>query len=351
MHFLDRRENVNDKKLDNCNYIKAILMICVVLYHSMAVYLRGGWGPIMPSTKAPIIGVIAEWLNSFHIYTFVLVSGYIFYALKVEQNKYKKYISFIKKKTMRLIVPYIFVTLVWAVPVYIIFWGYDIKRIINNFFLGVSPNQLWFLLMLFWVFVIFWGISNVTDRHPIIGIGLALTLYFVGIITTNIPNYYNIRTGLQYVIFFCTGFLLRKYDFERLKRFPSVLYIAVDIFLFAINLKIGTVSGLIWKMGYVGTGFLLHQWGSIAAFIILQKVMDRSKHLNNRILYLLSVHSMTIFLFHQQIIYFSISLFNGKLNSLFLVVVNFLISIFVSMLLSMLLRKWNITRFLLGNAK
>lgn len=66
------------KELKNYTPIKIILMVIVVLYHSMIIYAGGTWGSYIRATDAPILGYIAEWMNSFYIYAFTLISVYIF---------------------------------------------------------------------------------------------------------------------------------------------------------------------------------------------------------------------------------------------------------------------------------
>ena len=64
-------------KLKNIPFVKSILMLLVLLYHS-CVFWTGNWWDIPPVYTSNLIGGFATWLNSFHIYTFTLVSGYIF---------------------------------------------------------------------------------------------------------------------------------------------------------------------------------------------------------------------------------------------------------------------------------
>jgi fucose 4-O-acetylase-like acetyltransferase len=97
------------------------------------------------------LGVLSSWLNTFHIYGFTLVSGYLFYALKYEKGKYEKYLPFIANKCKRLLLPYVFVSLVWAIPFGVFFFRYGAMDILKQYALGTAPSQLWFLLMLFGV--------------------------------------------------------------------------------------------------------------------------------------------------------------------------------------------------------
>ena len=66
-------DNLNSRtELENCNFAKTILMILVVLYHSL-VFWKGNWFTANPTSTSVILGTLADWLNSFHIYAFVLI--------------------------------------------------------------------------------------------------------------------------------------------------------------------------------------------------------------------------------------------------------------------------------------
>lgn len=67
----------NDLGLKNCTFVKTILMILVILGHACDFWV-GDWFTCNPLIKSQTISVFATWLNSFHIFAFTLVSGYIF---------------------------------------------------------------------------------------------------------------------------------------------------------------------------------------------------------------------------------------------------------------------------------
>lgn len=141
-------------ELHNCDFVKAVLMLAVVFYHS-CLFWNGNWfdfcNPYFGVSK--LCQLFVSWLNSWHIYAFTLVSGYLFYHLRYERNKYSEFVPFLKKKIQRLLIPAYFVGLIWIVPVNTYFWG-DCVRNFLKFISGVSPSQLWFLFMLFDVFMI-----------------------------------------------------------------------------------------------------------------------------------------------------------------------------------------------------
>ena len=58
-----------DKRLSNCNFIKAILMLTVVLYHSV-LFWGGSWFSGVETLAFPSEGlnILSKILGSFHIY-------------------------------------------------------------------------------------------------------------------------------------------------------------------------------------------------------------------------------------------------------------------------------------------
>lgn len=95
------------RELANCTFVKTVLMLLVVAYHSV-VFWSGNWFMANPAEQSKILAGIASWLNSFHIYGFALVSGYLFYYLRYEEGKYGQYVPFLLQKAKRLLVPYVF---------------------------------------------------------------------------------------------------------------------------------------------------------------------------------------------------------------------------------------------------
>ena len=62
----------------------------------------------------------------------------------------------------------------------------------------------------------------------------------------------------------------------------------------------------------------------------------------------LSTYSMPMYLFHQQIIYFSITILDGVVNPWINAGVNFIVATVGAYIISAILMKWKITRFLVG---
>lgn len=220
-------------------------------------------------------------------------------------------------------------------------YHYSIADVIDRYVLGTNPNQLWFLLMLFWVYVIAWPLAEVFDRKPLIGGIVVAGLYAVGMGGSRfVPNYFFIWRSCEYVLYFWIGFMMRKLPavFGRIKWYvwPTtfiILFIAWEM------LNSGVIHSLL--------EIAVHVTGSIAAFEVFRALAERIDW-NKAWFEDLSSKTMPMYLFHQQIIYFMIYWLNGKVNPYIHAGINFIVALVCSFIISSVLMHWKVTRFLIG---
>lgn len=348
--------DLKNKELQNCSYIKAIIMLIIVMNHCICIYAlsnRGGWLPIPPHGKPPLVfELLNTWFASFMNSTFVMVSGYIYYAMKFERGKYQKYWPFIANKVKRLIVPTIFISVVWIIPICVYALEFTTPEIINSFALGIFPRQLWFLLMLFWVFVIFAIIDKIINKHFVLGALLVCGCYLFGKFGAKLTdgiNYYRIFDGFQYIFFFWVGFCLRKYGIQYLIRMPVIIYLAFNIGTITLSRLIDNIElpHMLDTIKNIVIPPLVQLVGAMMAFVVLQKVLIQFKQ-GNKALDFFAKHSFTVFLVHEQLIYLAVIWYEGKISPYLFPIVTFAWVLPVSIGASLLLEKTRITRFLIG---
>ena len=142
------------KTLNNLQLIRVVLAILIVLYHSI-LFLNGHYFSVVHVEKQVVPSYIADWLNSFHIYSFVFVSGYLFFYLKNEKKTYNSYRRFIINKIKRLLVPYFVVSILWAAPIDFFFYRGDFLFSLQNTYLGKGHLSYGFCLCFFGFFYCF----------------------------------------------------------------------------------------------------------------------------------------------------------------------------------------------------
>lgn len=334
------------RELENCTFVKTILMLLVVLYHSM-LFWGGNWFTKDPVCTVKTLGVFAQWLNSFHIYAFTLVSGYLFFYLKYEKNRYQAFWSFVGNKTKRLLLPYGFAAVAWVIPISCLLTPTGLKDVVNHYLLAQRPGQLWFLIMLFDVFVIYWPLSDFIKKHKLLGLVIALGMYGIGVAGSSVcPNYFMIWTALQYIPFFWLGFVLRQKG-SIIRKIPGLVWLTINVVLFVLGQFLTRYNGMIWKLMTKGVNFLTSVTGAVMAFVILQWIADKVKW-KKSVFDFISRRSMAVYLFHQQVIQLSIYCLNGVLNPYLHAAVNFTIAMVISLLMASAMHKFRATRILIG---
>lgn len=68
--------------LQNCRFVKTVLMILVIFGHSAA-FWSGTWFTENPAIPSEGLNYLYGWINSFHIFAFTLVSGYIYTSKRI----------------------------------------------------------------------------------------------------------------------------------------------------------------------------------------------------------------------------------------------------------------------------
>ena len=150
---------------------------------------------------------------------------------------------------------------------------------------------------------------------------------------------------MRFVLYFYLGVCLRKDSKQLAYKIPSVVYLCVHILLFIIWSNINVRGGILHKLTSFAISELMYVVGAIGAFVIFERIACRIKK-ENSILKFGCKHSMSIYLFHQQIIYVVLYLLNGKLPPYLLAMTCFIAAIVVSVVLSVIMDRFKLTRFL-----
>lgn len=335
--------------LKACDTIKVLMMLSVIITHCCAIWSRDGWFTISPSHQSPMLGLLSTWLGSFHTYVFTFISGYLFYYLKYEKKRYLSFWKDVGRRAARLLLPYIFIALIWVVPFYKYFYQADTLTIIRNFILGISPSQLWFLMMLFVLYVVFYITSDFFDKHSFaVGFFVATGAYiFSTIAGSYIPNYFQVWTATKYLFFYFIGFSFRKCGFKKAFEIPWIIYLAADLFLFSLLYYVTGESGRLYKLAAMGLKPICNLAGTLMVVIGCSKISYIRLETSKIYLFLLK-YNFAMYLFHQQLIWIALWYLNDLILPCGMFAVNCVVSILGSSLLAYLSEKIPVVRTLVG---
>lgn len=352
-----------EKRLDGIQNIKCLMMFAVVLYHS-CMFFTGTWFDVaFPVFSADYLASFAQWLNTFHVATFTMASGYLFYYLKAEKGRYSTSVKAdLRKRAKRLLLPYLAVSLTWAIPFYGLFSGFDAGTLFHKYALGYSPSQLWFLLMLFWVFLLF---RLLPASFPAGSAGGVLLMAAVSIAGGWVFNkaglgIYQLSTAVHYTVFFCLGgYLYHRHgsaegNDRRAVQRPQALRTGcicavLSVGGFLVRELLNASDGILIKLIRTGLGMLVSIAGVLMVYYLVMGLEGKLNALKKFPCWnTLSRDSFGIYLFHQQVIYLTILLLNGRVHPVVQVLLSFLLSIGISEGIVLLLRRWRPTRVLFG---
>ena len=220
--------------MNNVNFARSVLIVLVVLGHSL-IFWTGEWVFGNVAIQEPILGHISNWFGTFHTHALTAISGFTYEYVIDKRGRYY-FSDLFKKKIRRLLFPYLFISIFWVIPLTSIFIPVDSDFIVNKFVLGKSPAQLWFLLMLFNVFVLFFPLRHLLEKSSIFYV-LFPFLYFISIAFGDLSNnYFQFFTSIKYLSFFAIGHLIYigfnscycvliiSFQFARHKNFVNALF-------------------------------------------------------------------------------------------------------------------------------
>ena len=256
------------------------------------------------------------------------------------------------KNRPRLLLPYIFVSILWVLPLTSFVVDIDSEYVFNKFVLGKSPAQLWYLLMLLDVFVLFFPLRRLIEKSNIFYLVIPVLFYLGGRFGDISCNYFQFFTSLRYLSFFAIGHLIYKYRKMLFTQGKHNLHSPLILCLLAV---MHVVAYILYLQNIPGMKTLLMMYlnfgGCITAMSILLYIGEKVNH-ENKLMVTLKGNSFAVYLLHQQIIYYTLLFLNGLVCPILHAAINFVVSLIMSLSLSVILRKSKYVRiYLLGEIK
>ena len=334
-----------ERKILFCDQAKTLMMLLVIVSHSMAFY-KGTWfTALTPADSAPLFGYASAYCGSFDIFVFTFVSGYLFQHLKFERGKYPLYKNFIKKKALRLLTPYAFLAAFWCVPFQIYFFHTGGAELFKKFVLGYNPSQLWYILMLFFLFAIIYPLSNKIQSlktFPAFIIAFAVYIFGMFLYALSIP--FQLPATFLHTAFFLLGMIFRKNN----TAFGAwYIFAGAHFILFCITQYLSKDPTTAIKVVRYSIMPFVNMAGTLM-IISAVKNFQSAEIWNSPIFKFFKENSFTMYLVHQQIIYCTISIFNGLVAPPVLVMINFFTALSISSIICVIFNKFRVTRFLIG---
>lgn len=328
--------------LDEISFIRPILILLVVLYHSMAIH-TGNWDLPDGCRAIPAYKAIGRLSYAFMLEAFVFVSGYVWAYQRETRGRKDSLWTLCSKKAQRLIVP----TIIFGV-LYILLFEQDqfyLYHIIEG------AGHLWFLPMLFECFLISWCFLTTQIKLSV----LLPILFIIGIF---IPSGLPLR--LSYTFYYLPFFLLGYYFYglyDSMRKKFKYGHILVVWCIFFI-LYFGMVSFRSWLIPHIHQPVLLGggKIGSMAVYALAgtMALITTSIWLTNKIklsnwFVKLGSLCMGVYIFQQfilEIVYYH-SAIPFQVPNWLLPLLGFVFALAVSLVLTYLIRSTKLGKSIL----
>ena len=269
------------KRLDDISILRVFCILIVVFFHCYQMM----WAP----AHFPHVSAVYKDLYFYPVQCgiinvamplFVFISGYLFFYL-LQQGKYSTWSNLLNKKGLRMWAPYIAFCLLFMV-------------VTNNwhplYLLTGTYGHLWFLPMIFWCFIVGYGVCKAKLKLPIKMFFLLIA--FCGTFT---PMFLPSLVGIQFIsrwfYWFYLGMLVYEYHkvvFSYISKYKLYIPLLITYALVAYLLPV-EYADYTWFCVFTVTGCIL-------SIIYLMNAIEWNRYRITSLLVKLSSYSFGIYI-------------------------------------------------------
>lgn len=312
--------------------LRVFAIFIVVLGHSIIIY-DPSWGLYKTDNTNQIFFYLKQFINIIQMPLFIMIAGFLFNRT-CEKYDLKKIVI---DKFKRIIIPFIFITLLWLVPIRMLakyqpFLEIGYFESVKRVFLGIDSGHLWYLPTLFILFIITYIVQKVSKDKNILNMAFLSIFFILSIFANKFTHVLFLSNVCEYLLYFYIGFLVAKIQ----NKFEFNIFAVVIYVIFSILLVFFIKQGIIFRILNIFTAIS----GSYALYGIFMKIKT------NKLVKIIDKNSFTIYLFHSPLIYIMYNNFTN-INTYLLVTCNLLIAMIIPILIAYVLRKLKLN-FIIG---
>lgn len=276
-------------KLDNIAIIRALCIFLIVIFHTYEYMYAGHF----PDTATAYYNTYF-WFNQCIVVNiampmFTVISGFLFAHL-YDKGKYRVFGDFIKKKSLRLLLPFFVFGILMMLTIGVPFKPWKL--------LSGSFSHLWYLPALFWCFVLGWLFKKFINSIyiQIICLILFFVLHTQGHILPHIMGIHNLTIWFSW---FMLGEILATYN-EQIERVINKYHLKIFLLIpFCVQILLYPV--------YYGSPTWYSTVTLIPVIVFLLYFNWNDMNFFSKSLILFSQYSFGVFIFHNWLGPFLIS--------------------------------------------
>lgn len=333
-----------DKRLDNLSIIRGLAIVVVVAFHAygmMYVHFDDAtnqmYSQIYEKFNQSVLICIAMPM-------FVFVSGFLFSYL-LSLGKYDTWNELVRKKGQRILLPFLIFS--WIFMATTGDW-----RPLDPILQGTYWH-LWFLPMLFWCFIIYYGFHRLGLMNKL---WLTIPLLIITLIAVSLPKCVPMYIGThnihKWFFWFYLGGLVCQYQnviCNLLSKYHLYLLL-VSLYIFYAVVDIRVYGDDTWYATFGNASMVVVLW-------YLSTKVDWAKRQISKYIISFSTYSFGIYIFHNWVELQLLSNTSKRIFHLDILAANheilfplgfFLIALIISWILTRLLMMTKVGKFLIG---
>jgi len=343
-----------DNEIREYSLMRVILILMVLFGH---IVIHQSWHPLYggvrfddmllsagyPDSQIHIIMVrVALFIYQFHMAAFLALSGALF---RLTIGRYHSIIQLIKKKGLRLLVPFFLVTLFYVAPIKYFTGcfvpGVSLKvSILNGLLLLRGNNYLWYLPVLFLVTVLVYLLEKI-HIHPYVKLLVVLLLHESRFLFPSL-----LYMTFEDLLWFYSGFLFEdsrpeaNHFIMRHKYFTLIAWIILLLArILTVNGKLSSIQTMIYHLTAFTGMFAVY-----STAVILSCTAKRA----SRFISMISANGMGIYIYsdplnyiitYQFVTMFGICALSSNKMSGILLLIKMFSTLFVPIILCKALRR------------
>ncbi|MFC0346060.1 acyltransferase family protein [Epilithonimonas hispanica] len=272
--------------------LRVFAIFFVVIGHCVIIF-DPRWDIYHPTYPSKSLYYFKEFINSFQMQLFFSISGFLYYYSKNKKNN----IEFIIDKGKRLLIPFLFVGLVYLIPIRFLAhypnYSNGYFSALGDFFIKNDCGHLWFLPTLFGIFIISKYLISFVENSIVLKLALFVIAILTSVFNGHFPSFLYINLILKWEVFFLLGYYVHAYkDVLFDKRYKNLWYLGVIVLPPLLYIRFLTLQTSI--------GAPIRFVFSILMVLIMYRFMPSK---TSELISFFDKNSFGIYLFHAPVIY------------------------------------------------
>lgn len=273
------------RRYNKYDALKILAVFLVVIGHVTIRYNDTSY----PGHETRIARLITFVIYSFHMPLFMAISGSVF-QLCVNKGKYNEFVSFVRNKSRRLLIPYFFVGVAILVPVIVLTNHADIYKSYESLLLGKDCRHLWYILALFEIMIVHYFLRR-GKKYILFLMAVGIACLFSMYADVEI---FSINMAVRYYPYFLLGASVIKIS----ANVKNIVACILGVLVCGVGIYMSNIVAVDVFLNIIAPCFIV-----LLLYQLADMTLNVAKMMKSSFCKMIADYSYPIYLFHVPVIY------------------------------------------------